>query len=74
MAIFDHFRDNLMVVFAKLMREVEFVDLRFTDTIGTEHHITVTKAVVDEAFLTEGKCLMGHPLKVGAQSLIPIWY
>lgn len=53
---------GIMEKLLKLLAEVEFVDLRFTDSFGTEHHITVTAAVVDEAFLSEGKMFDGSSI------------
>ena len=40
----------------KLMKDkqVEFVDLRFTDPRGKLQHVTMDKAVVDESMLNEG--------------------
>src|SRR5690606_23954863 len=35
-------------------REVAFVDFRFTDTLGKEHHLTVPSKRVDEEMLEAG--------------------
>ncbi len=42
--------------------EVEFVDLRFCDTLGKEQHVTVPASVVDEGFLEEGKMFDGSSI------------
>jgi len=42
--------------------EVEFVDLRFTDTLGKEQHVTVPAAVVDEDFFDQGKMFDGSSI------------
>lgn len=42
--------------------EVRFIDLRFTDTQGKEHHITIPSHQVDEDFLTEGKMFDGSSI------------
>jgi glutamine synthetase len=41
---------------------VRFVDLRFTDTLGKEQHVTVTAPSVDERFLVEGKMFDGSSI------------
>ncbi|HAF87607.1 MAG TPA: glutamine synthetase, partial [Legionellales bacterium] len=33
----------------------KFIDLRFTDTLGKEQHVTVPVSAVDEAFIQLGK-------------------
>lgn len=35
-------------------RDVKFVDLRFTDTLGKEHHVSVPARLVDEDLFEEG--------------------
>ena len=35
-------------------KEIEFVDLRFTDPKGKLQHVTMDKTVVDEEMLNEG--------------------
>lgn len=52
-----------MPLLEKWLQEVSFVDLRFTDTLGIEHHITVTAAVVDQEFLQEGKMFDGSSIR-----------
>lgn len=42
--------------------EVRFVDLRFTDTKGKEHHITVPAHQVDADFFEDGKMFDGSSL------------
>ena len=42
--------------------EAKFVDLRFTDTLGKEQHLTCPAAVVDETFLTGGKMFDGSSI------------
>ena len=48
----------------KLIEETEakFVDLRFTDTKGKEHHITIPVSCVDEDFFTDGKMFDGSSM------------
>ncbi len=41
---------------------VRFVDLRFTDTLGKEQHVTVSASLVDESFLNEGKMFDGSSI------------
>ncbi|VVC76583.1 Glutamine synthetase [Aquicella siphonis] len=42
--------------------EVEFVDLRFTDLRGKEHHVTLPQAKIDDNFFTYGKAFDGSSL------------
>jgi glutamine synthetase len=42
--------------------EVQYVDLRFTDTHGKEQHVTVSAEVVDADFLTQGKAFDGSSI------------
>jgi glutamine synthetase len=48
-------------------KEVEFVDLRFTDPRGKLQHLTMDHTIVDEEMLNEGVFLMVHLLLVGRQ-------
>ncbi|KHD07892.1 glutamine synthetase [Candidatus Thiomargarita nelsonii] len=41
---------------------VKFVDLRFTDTIGKEQHVTVLEHTVDEDFFVDGKMFDGSSI------------
>lgn len=41
---------------------VRFVDLRFTDTLGKEQHVTVSAALVDEDFFRDGKMFDGSSI------------
>ncbi len=41
---------------------VKFVDLRFTDTLGKEQHVSIPAAEVTEEFLTEGKMFDGSSI------------
>ena len=43
-------------------QQVEYVDLRFTDTKGKEQHITIPAALVDADFLNEGKTFDGSSI------------
>lgn len=43
--------------------EIQFVDLRFTDTLGKTHHITIPSAAFDEDFLETGKMFDGSSIK-----------
>ena len=42
--------------------EITYVDLRFTDTLGTEHHVGSPSSVVDEDFFEEGKMFDGSSI------------
>ena len=42
--------------------EVRFVDLRFTDTLGKEQHVTVTADTVDDEFFEDGKMFDGSSI------------
>ena len=46
----------------KLMKDkqVEFVDLRFTDPRGKLQHVTMDAGVVDDELLNDGVFLMAH--------------
>lgn len=48
----------------KLMqeRDVEFVDLRFTDTRGKLQHVTFDKSMIDEDFFTDGQMFDGSSI------------
>ncbi len=43
-------------------KEVRFVDLRFTDTIGKEQHVTVPASVADADLFEEGKMFDGSSI------------
>ena len=51
----------------KLMKdkEVEYVDLRFTDPRGKLQHLTMDSTIVDEGMLNDGVFLMDHLLLDG---------
>jgi glutamine synthetase len=42
--------------------EAKFVDLRFTDTIGKEQHVTIPARLVDKDFFEEGKMFDGSSI------------
>jgi glutamine synthetase len=42
---------------------VQLVDLRFTDTLGKEHHISVPRSMIDENFMKFGKAIDGSSIK-----------
>ena len=46
-------------------KQVEFVDLRFTDPKGKLQHLTMDSTIVDEEMLDKGVFLMGLPLQAG---------
>ena len=48
----------------KLMKDndVVFVDMRFTDTIGKEQHVTIPAKAVDDDFFKEGKMFDGSSI------------
>lgn len=43
--------------------DARFVDLRFTDTRGREHHMSMPASAVDEAFFRDGKAFDGSSIK-----------
>ena len=43
-------------------KEVKFIDLRFTDTIGKEHHVTLPAHAVDEDLFEDGKMFDGSSI------------
>ena len=43
-------------------KEAKFVDLRFTDTIGKEQHVTVPTRLVDDGFFKDGKMIDGSSI------------
>ena len=42
--------------------DVKFVDFRFTDTIGKEHHVTVPAHTVDDDLFEDGKMFDGSSI------------
>ncbi len=42
--------------------DIRFVDLRFTDTIGKEQHVTIPAVTVDASFFKEGKMFDGSSI------------
>lgn len=44
-------------------RKVEFVDLRFTDTVGKHHHVTLPVAKFDQKLVSGGKPFDGSSIK-----------
>jgi glutamine synthetase len=43
-------------------RAAKFIDLRFTDTIGKEQHVTIPARLVDDEFFAEGKMFDGSSI------------
>ena len=43
--------------------EARFIDLRFTDTVGKEQHITIPASSIDDDFATHGKMIDGSSFK-----------
>lgn len=43
--------------------DAKFIDLRFTDTLGKEQHITVPVSIVDEHFIQHGKMIDGSSFR-----------
>ena len=43
--------------------DVEWVDLRFSDTLGQEHHVTLPGSAVDEEMLEDGKMFDGSSIQ-----------
>ena len=43
--------------------DVKWIDLRFTDTKGTQHHVTMpARDALDENFFTDGKMFDGSSI------------
>ncbi len=53
---------NTVLEFIK-KHAIQFVDLRFTDTKGKEHHVTVPAHVVDARFFEQGKTFDGSSIQ-----------
>ena len=53
--------DNILKFMAEL--EVEYVDFRFTDTLGVWHHVTFHKSAVNKEFLLGGVMFDGSSIK-----------
>ena len=51
--------------------EVEFVDLRFTDTRGKEQHVTLPAHALDADKLEDGHAFDGLQLRAGRESRHP---
>lgn len=45
--------------------DAKFVDVRFTDTPGKEHHITLPISAIDDSFFDEGKAFDGSSIACG---------
>src|ERR1022692_2243617 len=43
-------------------KEAKFADLRFTDTLGKEQHVTVPTRLVDQGFFADGKMFDGSSI------------
>ena len=43
-------------------KEVKFVDLRFTDTVGKEQHVSLPSKMVDEELFEDGKMFDGSSI------------
>ena len=43
-------------------KDVKFADLRFTDTIGKEQHVTIPARLVDEGLFSDGKMFDGSSI------------
>lgn len=43
--------------------DIDFVDLRFADMLGKEHHVTLPASEVDQDFLEEGKMFDGSSIE-----------
>ena len=52
-------------------KEVKFADLRFTDTIGKEQHVTIPTRLVDEGYSTTARCSTARPSPAGRASTSP---
>jgi glutamine synthetase len=57
-------RMNKDVLLAAIQEhDAKFIDLRFTDTIGKEQHITIPVSAVDDDFIDNGKMIDGSSFK-----------
>lgn len=52
-----------LVLSAIKEHEAKFIDLRFTDTIGKEQHITIPISALDDDFIESGKMIDGSSFK-----------
>jgi glutamine synthetase len=43
-------------------KNVKFADLRFTDTIGKEQHVTIPAQLIDDGFFRDGKMFDGSSI------------
>lgn len=43
--------------------EIKFVDLRFTDTLGTQQHITLPASIINDSFVESGKMFDGSSIR-----------
>ena len=60
---------------SKLIKDnnVEYVDLRFADMRGLQHHVTFPARTVDETFFEEGKMFEARRLRAGRESTTRTW-
>lgn len=54
--------DSILKTLRSEEENIAFVDLRFTDTFGKEHHITLPSVMVDEELFEEGKMFDGSSI------------
>ena len=54
-------KQELFAIIAE--HDAKFLDLRFTDTLGKEQHITIPISAVDDDFITYGKMIDGSSFK-----------
>lgn len=54
-------KDTLLAAIKE--HDAKFIDLRFTDTIGKEQHITIPVSAVDDDFVDSGKMIDGSSFK-----------
>jgi glutamine synthetase len=54
-------KDELLVIVKE--HDAKFIDLRFTDTIGKEHHITIPVSAIGDDFIENGKMFDGSSFK-----------
>lgn len=55
--------DKSAVLTAIKDHDAKFIDLRFTDTLGKEHHITVPLSAIDDDFFENGKMFDGSSIQ-----------
>lgn len=58
----DAHQNQTQILSVMQEKGIEFVDLRFTDLRGKEHHVTLPKSKIDDNFFENGKAFDGSSL------------